>query len=128
MTKTKNYRGLRLSLHIIIAILAGFLCLYHTTILYNLFFGASNEAVSTLLTLQALFRTCIIISSIFVIFGNRKALWGMWASISLLIASQYWSYFNNTDVFLESSRNAFSYLRGYIIPSVITLLRLFTKP
>ncbi len=54
----------------------------------------------------------------------RFALYGMWTAISALIATHYWALFFDLPFRFLDGRHPLSYLKGFIIPTVITLLYL----
>jgi len=116
---------------LVILVLAGLLIYYHSLILYHLYFGAGdifnlyNGSAQGVLTsfenLQSALRAVIVVSLLLVIFGFRPALWVMWAGISGLVATQYWAHFWMPVAFTEG-RHALSYLKGFIFPTIITLM------
>jgi len=105
----------------IIFVLAGLLIYYHTFTLYDLYLGAGTSAHTTFEYLQSVLRVVITLSLLLVVFGNRWALWGMWAGITGLIATHYWAHFGNLPVDFTLGRHPLSYLKGFIFPTIITL-------
>lgn len=65
-------------------------------------------------------RLGIITSLAGVVLGKRIALWTMWLSIGGLIATHYWAHFGGLPVDFTIGRHPFSYLKGLIIPTIIT--------
>jgi hypothetical protein len=71
---------------------------------------------------QSILRISIIASLLLVAMNRRFALYGMWVAISALVATHYWAlYFELPFRFLDG-RHPLSYLKGFIIPTVITFL------
>ena len=103
---------------VVIFILSGFLIAYHIAKIYNLYIVQSEIDYSLLVNMQSLLRMAIVISLIFVILGKQKAIIAMWMSILVLVVTQYMAHFT----VLEPSVSVFSYLKGFIIPSIITLI------
>jgi len=119
----------------VISALAGLLIFYHTYTLYDLYLGSGTDlygggsanAHSLYVYVQSSLRVAIVFSLLFVVIGKRNkrlALYGMWAAISALIASHYWAHFLNLPFHFLEGRHPFSYLKGFVIPTVITLLSL----
>jgi len=106
---------------LIILVLAGLLIYYHTFTLYDLYLGAGTRAHTTFEYVQSVLRVVITLSLLLVLFGNRFALWGMWAGITGLIATHYWAHFGNLPVDFTLGRHPLSYLKGFIFPTIITL-------
>ena len=106
---------------LIIFVLAGLLIYYHTFTLYDLYLGAGTSAHTTFEYVQSVLRVVITLSLLLVVFGNRWALWGMWAGIAGLIATHYWAHFGNLPVDFTLGRHPLSYLKGFIFPTIITL-------
>ena len=121
------------SLHIrrmIIWALAGLLIFYHVHTLYDLYLGSgtdlyggssANEHATFVLT-QSILRILIIASLLLVSMNRRFALYGMWFSISALVATHYWALFFELPFRFLDGRHPLSYLKGFIIPTVITFL------
>ena len=51
----------------------------------------------------------------------------MWASIGGLIATHYWAHFGYVPVDFAADRHPMSYLKGFIIPSIITTAFLYRR-
>lgn len=112
------------SKRVVIFILSGFLIAYHVVKLYNLYIIQSEIDYSMLVHIQSLLRMAIVISLLFVILGKQKAIFGMWMSIFSLVVTQYMAHFT----VVEPIFSIFSYLKGFIFPTLITLLFLYKKP
>ena len=106
---------------LLILVLAGLLIFYHCYTLYDLYLGAGTSAHTFFEYLQSVLRVVITISLLLVVFGSRRALWGMWAGILGLIATHYWAHFGNLPVDFTAGRHPLSYLKGLIFPTLITL-------
>lgn len=106
---------------LIILILAGLLIFYHSLTLYEMYSGAGSNAHTPFDYVQTVFRALITMNLLLVIFGVRRALWGMWFSIGGLVATQYWAHFGNLPVEFTAGRHPLSYLKGFIFPTIITL-------
>ena len=113
--------GLLLVRRLIIFALAGLLIFYHSLTLYDMYVGTSNITHTLFENVQSVFRVLITVSLLLVVFGVRWALWGMWFSISGLVATQYWAHFGNLPVDFTEGRHPLSYLKGFIFPTIITL-------
>lgn len=121
--------------HLIIGSLAGLLIAYHTYTLYDLYLGSGTDlygggsAITHAMYVhtQSILRVSIIASLLLVVMSKRFALYGMWVAISALIATHYWAlYFDLPFRFLDG-RHPLSYLKGFIIPTVITFLFLSNR-
>jgi hypothetical protein len=106
---------------LVILVLAGLLIYYHTYTLYDLYVGTGTSAHTTFEYVQSVLRVVITLSLLLVVFGSRRALWGMWAGIAGLIATHYWAHFGNLPVDFTTGRHPLSYLKGLIFPTIITL-------
>lgn len=106
---------------LVILVLAGLLIYYHTYTLYDLYVGTGTSAHTTFEYVQSVLRVVITLSLLLVVFGSRRALWGMWAGIVGLIATHYWAHFGNLPVDFTKGRHPLSYLKGLIFPTIITL-------
>ena len=106
---------------LIIFALSGLLIFYHSLTLYEMYVGTSNTTHTLFDNVQSVFRVLIIVSLLLVVFGMRWALWGMWFSISGLVATHYWAHFGNLPVDFTEGRHPLSYLKGFIFPTIITL-------
>lgn len=118
-TQTKGFLLFRRA---IIIVLAGLLIFYHSLTLYEMYLGNGNGAHTLFDHVQSVFRVLITINLLLVVLGVRWALWGMWLSISGLVATHYWAHFGNLPVDFTEGRHPLSYLKGFIFPTIITLL------
>lgn len=114
---------------VIIGALAGLLIFYHTYTLYDLYLGSGTDlygggsATHPLFEhVQSILRVMIIVSLALVAMNRRFALYGMWAAISALIGTHYWAYFLDLPFRFLEGRHPLSYLKGFIIPTIITVL------
>lgn len=120
MPKNASRHYSRLSF-IIILILAGFLIFYHGS---RLFIAATQTDRSTLEPADYgvfVIRFLIITSLLCVITRVKSALLAMWISISGLVVIQYLIHFDVIAIDAKPMKSATSYLRGFIIPAIITL-------
>ena len=106
---------------LIIFALAGLLIFYHSLTLYEMYVGTRNIAHTLFDNVQSVFRVLITVSLLLVVFGVRWALWGMWFSISGLVATHYWAHLGHLPVDFTEGRHPLSYLKGFIFPTIITL-------
>ena len=105
----------------VIMVLAGLLVFYHLTMLWDFANGerlSSNVAYNAV---QAGLRIVIIAGLSGVVLGRRLALWVMWAGITSLIATHYWAHFGMVAAEFTAGRHPLSYLKGWLIPTIITL-------
>ena len=117
---------------LIIGVLAGLLIFYHTYTLYDLYLGSGTDlyeggSTSThalFVHAQSILRISIIASLLLVAMNRRFALYGMWVAISALVATHYWALFFELPFRFLDGRHPLSYLKGFIIPTVITILSL----
>ena len=117
---------------IVICALAGLLVFYHAYTLFDLYFGSgtdlygggSRNAHSLFESVQSILRVMIISSLILVALNKRSGLYGMWIAISALIATHYWALFFDLPFRFLDGRHPLSYLKGFIIPTVITFMYL----
>jgi hypothetical protein len=115
---------------LIIYVLAGLLIFYHTYTLYSLYLGSGTDLYevgnpnthSLFEYVQSILRVLIIVSLLVVIMNRKFALYSMWAAISALIATHYWALYLDLPFHFLEGRHPLSYLKGFIIPTVITLL------
>lgn len=121
MARINSIRRLLSLRCLIIFVLAGLLIYYHSLTLYDLYLGDGTSAPTTFEYVQSVLRVGIILSLLLVVFGNRWALWGMWACIAGLVATHYWAHFGNLPVDFTEGRHPLSYLKGFIFPTIITL-------
>ena len=106
---------------LIVFVFAGLLVFYHTITLCDLYLGAGSSVHTGFEYLQSTLRMVISLSLVLVICGQRLALWGMWAGIAGLVATQYWAHFGSLPVDFTAGRHPLSYLKGFIFPTIITL-------
>ena len=114
----------------VICVLAGLLVFYHTYTLFDLYFGSgtdlygggSGNARHLFEHTQSILRVMIIVSLVLVVMNRRFALYGMWAAISALVATHYWAFFFDLPYRFLDGRHPLSFLKGFIIPTVISLL------
>ena len=119
----------------VIFALAGLLVFYHTYTLFELYVGSGTDLYGgpsanghpLYMHTQSILRLLIIVSLILVAMNRRSALCGMWAAIGALVATHYWAYFFDLPFRFLEGRHPLSYLKGFIIPTVITLLHLSTN-
>ena len=120
---------------VIIFALAGLLVFYHTYTLFELYAGSGTDLYggpnanghSLYAHTQSVLRLLIIVSLVFVAMNRRPALYGMWVGIGALVATHYWAYFFDLPFPFVEGRHPLSFLKGFIIPTVITLLYLSTN-
>lgn len=105
----------------VVIVLAGLLIFYHCLVLHEMYLGAGSGAHTLFDHVQSVCRVLIIISLLLVVCGVRWALWGMWFSISGLVATHYWAHFGHLPVDFTEGRHPLSYLKGFIFPTLITL-------
>ena len=115
-----SLRSMLLPANLIILALSGLLVFYHVTMLYDLGTGRGLSSDATYNAVQGGLRLGIITSLAGVVLGKRIALWTMWLSIGGLIATHYWAHFGGLPVDFTIGRHPFSYLKGLIIPTIIT--------
>ena len=120
---------------VVILALAGLLVFYHTYTLFELYVGSGTDLYGgpsanghpLYMHTQSILRLLIIVSLVLVAMNRRSALYGMWAAIGALVATHYWAYFFDLPFRFLEGRHPLSYLKGFIIPTVITLLYLSTN-
>lgn len=117
----------RLALSLVILVPAGLLIFYHLTMLYDFANGdrLSNDAAYN--AVQAALRLVIMTGLAGVLLGRQRALWAMWAGIAGLIATHYWAHFGMVTADFTVGRHPLSYLKGFIIPTLITSAFLYRK-
>lgn len=130
--KTTMGPGGRLFLlqRLVIFALAGLLIFYHTYTLFELYVGSVTDLYGgpnanghpLYMHTQSVLRLLIIVSLVLVALNRRTALYGMWAAIGALVATHYWAHFFDLPFPFLEGRHPLSYLKGFIIPTVITLL------
>lgn len=114
----------------VIFALAGLLVSYHTYTLFELYLGSSTDLYGGqganghpwYIHTQSVLRLLIVVSLVLVVMNRRPALYGMWAAIGALVATHYWAHFFDLPFPFLEGRHPLSYLKGFIIPAVITLL------
>lgn len=132
MRLTQLVHGHLSARRIIICALAGLLIFYHTYTLFDLYFGSGTDLYERgsgntnpqFKHVQSILRVMIIFSLALVVMNRRFALYGMWAAISALVATHYWAFFLDLPFRFLDGRHPLSYLKGFVIPTVITLLYL----
>lgn len=115
---------------IVICGLAGLLIFYHTYTLLDLYLGSGTDlyqgggrhAHPRFEYVQSALRVTIILSLVLVVMNRRFALYAMWAAISSLVATHYWAFLFDLPFRFLDDRHPLSYLKGFIIPTVITIL------
>lgn len=120
---------------IVIFALAGLLVFYHSYTLFELYVGAVTDIYGgpnanghpLYMHTQSILRLVIIVSLVLVAMNRRSALYAMWAAIGGLVATHYWAHFFDLPFPFLEGRHPLSYLKGFIIPTVITLLYLSTN-
>ncbi|MEZ5693262.1 MAG: hypothetical protein R3D99_05365 [Altererythrobacter sp.] len=112
----------------IILALSGLLIFYHVTMLLD--FSQSHDPASGMPynAAQGVLRVAIATSLALVALGKRFALWTMWLSIGGLVATHYWAHFGMVEADFTIGRHPLSYLKGFIIPSIITTAFLYRRP
>jgi Na+/proline symporter len=117
---------------VVVLALAGLLVFYHTCTLLELYAGSSTDLYggpdanghAMYAHTQSILRIVIIVSLVLVAMNRRSALYGMWLGIGALVATHYWAYFFDLPFPFVAGRHPLSYLKGFIIPTVITLVHL----
>jgi len=71
---------------------------------------------------QSILRVLIISSLLLVAMNWRLGLYGMWAAIFALVATHYWAYFLDLPFRFLEGKHPLSYLKGFIMPTVTTIL------
>jgi hypothetical protein len=112
---------------LIIIALASLFIFYHVTMLSDFLRGHGLTADTLYNGVQAALRMAIIASLALVVVGKRFALWTMWASIGSLIATHYWAHFGMVEADFTIGRHPLSYLKGLIMPSIITAAFLYRR-
>jgi hypothetical protein len=120
---------------VVIFALAGLLVFYHTYTLFELYVGSGTDLYGgpsanghpLYMHTQSILRLLIIVSLVLVAMNKRSALYGMWAAIGALVATHYWAFFFDLPFRFLEGRHPLSFLKGFIIPTVITLLYLSTN-
>jgi hypothetical protein len=115
---------------VVIFALAGLLVFYHTYTLFGLYVGSGTDFYGgpsanghpLYVHTHSVLRLLIIVSLVLVAMNRRSALYGMWAAIGTLVATHYWAYFFDLPFPFLEGRHPLSFLKGFIIPTVITLM------
>lgn len=102
--------------------LAGLLIFYHLNTVYDHYLGDGSNALGAMVDLQPAIRIAIVLSLTSVIFGVRHGILGMWLSITALVLTQYIDHYGPEPSAHTLARSGFSYLRGFIVPTIITLV------
>lgn len=114
---------------VICALAALFIC-YHAYTLWDLYLGSGTDIYDIGNTstyapyrhVQSVLRVLIISSLLLVAMNWRPALYGMWAAIIALVATHYGAYFLELPFRFLEGKHPLSYLKGFIMPTVVTLL------
>lgn len=118
---------LRLAQSIVILALASLFIFYHITTLIDFAHGFEESSSAPYNGVQAALRVGIIASLGLVVLGKRFALWTMWCSIVGLIATHYWAHFGMVEADFTTGRHPMSYLKGLIMPSIVTAAFLYRR-
>lgn len=118
---------LRLFQSIVILVLASLFIFYHVTMLIDFAHGFKESSSALYNGVQAALRAGIIVSLTLVVLGERFALWAMWFSILGLIATHYWAHFGMVEADFTIGRHPLSYLKGLIMPSIVTAAFLYRR-
>ncbi len=113
---------------LIIIALAGLFIFYHVTMLSDFVRWHDQTSDALYNCVQAALRVGIIVSLTLVVLGKRFALWTMWLSIGSLIVTHYWAHFGMVDADFTIGRHPLSYLKGLIMPSIVTTAFLYRRP
>jgi glucan phosphoethanolaminetransferase (alkaline phosphatase superfamily) len=112
---------------LIIIALASLFIFYHVTMLSDFVRWHDQTSDSLYNCVQAVLRVGIIVSLTLVVLGKRFALWTMWFSIGSLIVTHYWAHFGMVEADFTIGRHPLSYLKGLIMPSIITMAFLYRR-
>jgi glucan phosphoethanolaminetransferase (alkaline phosphatase superfamily) len=112
---------------LIIIALASLFVFYHVTMLIDFVRGHDQTGDALYNGVQAALRVGIIASLTLVVLGKRFALWTMWLSICSLIATHYWAHFGMVEADFTIGRHPLSYLKGLIMPSIVTLAFMYRR-
>ena len=112
---------------LIIIALAGLFIFYHITMLVEFVRWQDQTSDALYNCVQAALRVGIIASLSLVVLGKRFALWTMWLSIGGLIATHYWAHFGMVEADFTIGRHPLSYLKGLIMPSIVTAAFLYRR-
>lgn len=117
---TAQMRPMFAPANLVILLLAGLLVFYHLVMLSDLAAGRALSGDPVYNAVQGALRLGIIASLVAVALGYRIALVTMWLSIGSLIATHYWAHFGPVSADFTIGRHPLSYLKGLIIPTIIT--------
>lgn len=106
----------------IVIILAGLLIVYHLMKLSQMYLGSEGESHSMLVHGQSLLRIAIAVSLTLTILRLKYSLIAMWVSITALVLSQMVAHLQSNTLEPASLLSSLGYLKGFIVPSLITLL------
>ncbi|UIP07941.1 hypothetical protein LY632_05960 [Erythrobacter sp. SDW2] len=112
---------------LIILALAGLFIFYHVTMLIEFARGSEESSSALYNRVQASLRVGIIVSLTLVALGKRFALWTMWLCIGSLIGTHYWAHFGMVEADFTIGRHPLSYLKGLIMPSIVTTAFLYRR-
>ena len=126
LTDLPNSRP-HLVLRLIIVALASLFIFYHITMLSDFVRWQDQTSDALYNCVQAALRVGIIFSLTLVVLGKRFALWTMWFSIGSLIVTHYWAHFGMVEADFTIGRHPLSYLKGLIMPSIITMAFLYRR-
>ena len=125
----------RLLLKVLILIPIVFLIFYHTSKLYNIYFGEelvnstqfldsfrSNFPVTKVLLLQTIFRIIIITGLILILLKKNTGILFMWIGVGCLVASQFFIESASTNDYIQTIHSGIKPLKGVILPAFITYL------
>jgi hypothetical protein len=112
---------------LIIIALASLFIFYHVTMLSDFIRGHELTGNTIYNWVQAALRVGIIASLALVALGKRFALWTMWLSIGGLIATHYWAHFGMVEADFTAGRHPLSYLKGLMMPSIVTMAFLYRR-
>ena len=108
----------------VIYILAGFLIIYHAFKIYTLLADINDfQFFMDMYGIQSLIRITIIFSLIWVIPHKKYALILMWVCIGSLVISQLIGVAD-----MNSLKTTLSPFKGFIVPSIITIIKLSKNP
>ncbi len=117
----------QLVLRLIIIALASLFIFYHVTMLSDFVRWHDQTSDALYNCVQAALRVGIIVSLTLVVLGKRFALWTMWLSIGSLIVTHYWAHFGMVEADFTIGRHPLTYLKGLIMPSIITMAFLYRR-
>lgn len=122
-------------LNIVLLILIVFLCFYHASKLYTFYQGndfvSTKEfinsfnngfSITTIITIQNILRVIIILSLLLIVFRKKIGLITMWIGIGVLVISQFIIVSQSNSELIQSIHSGIKPLKGFILPTIITLL------